>query len=36
MNQQAITEIHAELAALNKEASAIAKAIQESFEELGV
>jgi type I restriction enzyme M protein len=33
--EQAITEIHAELAALNKEAAAVAKTIQQNFEEIG-
>ena len=34
--EQAITEIHTELAALNKEAAGLAKSIQQNFEELGV
>ena len=34
--EQAITEIHSELAALNKEAAALANTIQKNFEELGV
>jgi type I restriction enzyme M protein len=34
--EQAITEIHDELAELNKEAAGLAKTIQNSFEELGV
>ena len=33
--EQAISDIHIELAALNKEATALAKTIQENFEELG-
>jgi type I restriction enzyme M protein len=34
--EQAITDIHTELADLNKEAAALAKTIQKNFEELGV
>jgi type I restriction enzyme M protein len=34
--EQAITDIHTELAALNKEATGLAKTIQQNFEELGV
>ena len=34
--EQAITEIHTELAALNKEAYGLAKAIHQNFEELGI
>ena len=33
--EQAITDIHAELAVLNKEAAGLAKTIQQNFEELG-
>ncbi|MGO8930493.1 MAG: N-6 DNA methylase [Limisphaerales bacterium] len=33
--EQAISDIHIELAALNKEATALAKTIEENFEELG-
>jgi len=34
--EQTITDIHAELAALNKEAAGLAKTIQQNFEDLGV
>lgn len=34
--EQSITDIHTELAALNKEATGLAKTIQQNFEELGV
>ena len=34
--EQAITDIHAELAVLNKQATSLAKAIQANFEEMGI
>jgi type I restriction enzyme M protein len=33
--EQAITDIHTELGALNKEAAGLARTIQQNFEELG-